>query len=202
MSTGNTEAKGSAGVGPPDAAPEGTAAGNTPEHSGPGQADAAGPPDEAVRTSIASLEQALAAARAEAQEAREQALRALAEADNVRKRTERDLENAHKYALDRFVAELLPVKDSIELGLAAEGAGADQLREGAELTLRMLAGAIEKFGVREVDPGGERFDPERHQAMSTRAVEGAKPGDVVQVVQKGYLLNDRLVRPALVIVAE
>jgi molecular chaperone GrpE len=158
-------------------------------------------PDPAAR--IAELEIELEAALRESTEAREQALRARAESDNVRKRVERDLQNTRKYALERFVEELLPVLDSLELGLAAAGDGADaaQLREGSEITLRMFCGAVEKFGVREVDPSDQGFNPELHQAMSTREVPGVEAGTVVEVVQKGYLLNDRLVRPALVIVA-
>lgn len=153
---------------------------------------------------VAELEAELAAARSEVQQHRDQALRARAEAENVRKRTERDLENAHKYALERFVAELLPVKDSLELGLSAAGDGAavEDLREGTQMTLRMLSTAVEKFGVREISPLGEPFDPQLHQAMSTQESEGSAAGTVLQVVQKGYLLNDRLVRPALVVVAK
>lgn len=153
---------------------------------------------------VAELEARLAAAQAEVQQHRDQALRARAEAENLRKRTERDLENAHKYALERFVAELLPVKDSLELGLSAAGDGAavEDLREGTQMTLRMLGAAVEKFGVREISPLGEAFDPQLHQAMSTQESEGSAAGTVLQVVQKGYLLNDRLVRPALVVVAK
>ena len=101
--------------------------------------------------------------------------------------------------------ELLPVKDSMEMGLAAaveEGADVAKLREGTELTLKMLIAATEKFGVSEVDPAGEVFDPDRHQAISTVDGGGQPSGTVVTVVQKGYLLNDRLVRPAMVIVAK
>jgi len=198
MSTGNDGAAGRANGETPQATPE-DAASDAAADAGEG---GAAPGGDSAGDAIESLQQALEASRAEVREAREQALRVRAEAENLRKRTERDLENAHKYALERFVAELLPVKDSMELGLSAESAGAEQLREGTEMTLRMLANAVEKFGVQEVDPTGERFDPERHQAMSTRAVQGVEPGQVVQVVQKGYLLNERLVRPALVIVAE
>ena len=166
-------------------------------------AEAAEPAAEAGEPAarIAALEGDLVAARREAEQARDAALRARAESDNVRKRAERDLENAHRYALERFVAELVPVKDSMEMGLAAEAADAAALREGTEMTLRMLAAAMEKFGVAEIDPQGEPFDPERHQAMSTCEAEGVEPGHVVQVVQKGYLLNDRVVRAAMVIVS-
>ena len=161
----------------------------------PGRPEAAA---EDLQARIAALEAELQAARGESGQLREQALRAAAEADNVRKRAERDLENAHKYALERFVGELLPVKDSLELGLAAatESADVENLREGTEMTLRMLASAVEKFGVREVNPAGEPFDPEVHQAMSTRESGEAEAGTVLEVIQKGYLLNERLVRPA------
>ena len=123
----------------------------------------------------------------------------------MRRRVERDLQNAHKFALERFVSELLPVKDSLELGLAAsteKGASAESIAEGAELTLRMLEQAMEKFGVRAVDPAGEPFNPEFHQAMTMQESDTAEPGTVLTVVQKGYLLNERLVRPAMVIVAK
>lgn len=152
---------------------------------------------------ISALEAELEAVRGEGEKQREQALRAMAEADNVRKRAERDLENAHKYAIERFVGELLPVKDGLELGLAAatDSSDVESLREGTEMTLRMLSAAIEKFGVLEVSPMGEAFDPAVHQAMSTRESAEADAGTVLEVIQKGYLLNDRLVRPALVIVA-
>ena len=146
------------------------------------------------------LEKALAANEAQ----REQALRAVAESDNVRKRAQRDLENAHKFALERFVNELLPVKDSLELGLAAakDSANLEDLIEGTQMTLRMLATAVEKFGVREIAPVGEPFDPQLHQAMTTREADGQPAGTVLEVVQKGYLLNDRLVRPAMVVVSK
>ncbi len=147
------------------------------------------------------------------QDARERAdahwnevLRARAELANLHRRAERDVENAHKYGLEKFVSELLPVIDSLELGLnAAEAAGAaaqDKLREGMELTLKMLVGAVTKFGVQVIDPHGERFDPALHQAMSLQAAPpGMEAGRVLAVYQKGYLLNDRLVRPAMVVVA-
>ncbi len=147
----------------------------------------------------------LAETEARLEEQRNAVLRAHADMDNLRKRLERDLENAHKFALERFVQELLPVKDSLELGLSAaseEMADPGRLREGTELTLKMLASAVEKFGVREVNPQGEAFDPDLHQAMSTVEDADMVSGTVVSVVQKGYVLNDRLVRPALVMVAK
>ena len=149
--------------------------------------------------------EALAEARREAQEHLDRALRAQAELENVRRRAERDLAQAHKFALERFVSELLPVKDSLELGLAAsaeEGATTAGIAEGVELTLRMFEQAMEKFGVESIDPAGDPFNPEYHQAMTMQESDGAEPGTVLTVVQKGYLLNERLVRPAMVIVAK
>jgi len=133
-----------------------------------------------------------------------QLLSARAEVENSRRRSERDVENAHKYALEKFVRELLPVKDSLELGMAAavgEGPGFEKLREGMELTLKMLGGALEKFGVSEGDPKGNKFNPELHQAMAVQESAAAEPNTVLTVYQKGYLLNDRLIRPAMVVVS-
>jgi molecular chaperone GrpE len=145
-------------------------------------------------------------ARAKADEHWNQCLRLQAELENLRKRGERDLANAHKYALDRFVQALLPVKDSLEMGISAAGEAANvdpaKLREGSELTLKMLAAALEKFGVQEVDPAGERFNPEFHEAMSMQERSDVEPNTVVAVIQKGYRLNDRLVRPAMVMVSK
>jgi molecular chaperone GrpE len=143
-------------------------------------------------------------AKAKADQHWNQLLLARAELDNNRRRNERDVENAHKFALEKFVRELLPVKDSLELGLAAaagEGTELEKLREGMELTLKMLAAAMEKFGVSEVDPAGEKFNPERHQAMAMQESPTAEANTVLTVYQKGYLLNDRLIRPAMVVVS-
>lgn len=142
-------------------------------------------------------------AQAKAEQYWNQLLSARAELENSRRRSEREVENAHKYALEKFVRELLPVKDSLELGLAATGEGAEfeKLREGMELTLKMLGAALEKFGVSEVNPKGAKFDPERHQAMAMQETADAEPNTVLTVYQKGYLLNDRLIRPAMVVVS-
>jgi len=153
----------------------------------------------------ADLEAEISALKAKVDSHWDKVLRMNAEMENLRKRTERDLENAHRYALERFVAELLPVKDSMELGLSAASDGGHELagiREGYELTLKMLASAMEKFKVEEINPLGEAFDPELHQAMTTQPADGVEPGTVINVVQKGYRLNQRLVRPAMVIVAK
>lgn len=152
----------------------------------------------------ATLEAALAEAEHRAEESRNDYLRLAAELDNVRKRMQRDLEQAHKFAIDKFVIELLPVKDSLELGLAAAGTGdgaAAGLREGMEMTLKLLNAALEKHGVAEIDPAGEAFNPEYHEAMATQPSGEAAPDSVLTVVQKGYALNGRLLRPARVVVA-
>jgi molecular chaperone GrpE len=131
-------------------------------------------------------------------------LRLQADMDNLRKRSDRDLASAHKYALERFAQELLPVRDSLEMGLAASSAGnvdPDKLHEGVELTLQLLTTALAKFGITEINPVHERFNPDFHQAMSVQERDDVEPNTVVTVVQKGYLLNDRLLRPAMVMVS-
>lgn len=129
-------------------------------------------------------------------------LRTAAELDNVRKRAAKDVENARKFALERFASELLPVRDSLEMGLAsADQADAAHLREGSLATLKQLAATLERFGVTEVDPQGEPFDPAVHEAMMMQPSADVEPGTVVTVFQKGYLLNGRLLRAARVVVA-
>lgn len=135
----------------------------------------------------------------------DQVVRTQAEMENLRKRSERDLANAHKFALERFASELLPVKDSLELGLAAftaENADPEKLKEGVALTLQMLTTALDKAAINEVNPQDERFDPDFHQAMSLQERADVEPNTVVTVVQKGYTLNGRLIRPAMVIVSK
>ena len=160
------------------------------------QDDAAGELEE--------LRQALEVQTRKATDNLELAQRAQAEMDNLRKRTARDVENAHKYALERFVQDLLPVIDSLELGLGAAESASDvtSLREGMDLTLKKFVGSLEKFGVTVVDPQGEKFNPERHEAVSMTDAEGGVSGTVISVLQKGYELNGRLVRPAMVVVAK
>ena len=156
--------------------------------------------------SVEELACELEAARERAEEHWEAVLRARAELENVRKRAERDVAGAHRYAVEGLVNALLPVKDSLELGIAAAAADddveLDNVREGMDLTLKMMEAALEKAGVVELDPQGEGFDPDYHQAMTMQALEGHESGSVITVVQKGYMLSDRLVRPALVIVAK
>ena len=134
----------------------------------------------------------------------------MAELDNVRKRAARDMDNARKYALDSFVKELLPVIDSMELGLNASQSAADAadaqalqaLREGMELTLKKFFDCLEKFGVEVIDPAGAKFDPQKHEAISAQEGTDSASGTVLVVAQKGYELNGRLARPAKVVVAK
>lgn len=147
----------------------------------------------------------LAAAEEKANHNYELALRTKADADNAQRRAKQDVENAHKFALNKFVQELLPVADSLELGLNATLGGDDsvaKLREGVDLTLKMLNDVFEKFGVKAMNPIGEVFDPEKHQAMSMQESADMAPNTVMAVFQKGYLLNDRLIRPAMVVVTK
>jgi len=153
----------------------------------------------------AELQAALDKARRQAEENWNKLVRLQAEMDNLRKRTSRDVEHAHKYGLDKFVAELLPVIDSLELGISAaseESGEADSLREGMELTLKKFLDAMSKFGVQVINPQGEKFNPELHEAVSMQESAEAGSNTVITVVQKGYTLNDRLVRPAMVVVAK
>ncbi|HNP36922.1 MAG TPA: nucleotide exchange factor GrpE [Woeseiaceae bacterium] len=144
----------------------------------------------------------LAAANAQAQENWDRYLRAAAETENMRKRAARDVENARRYALENFGRDLLAVKDSLEMGIqAAENADVASLLEGKAATLKLLATTMERFGITEVDPVGEPFDPELHEAMSMMPSDTVEPGSVVTVMQKGYVLNGRLLRPAMVVVA-
>ena len=154
---------------------------------------------------ISDLQQQLESAHARADQNLELALRAKAELENAARRHSQDLEKAHKFALDGFVRELLQVRDSLELGIQAgqaENAEVGKLLEGSELTLKLLSDAMGKFGVEQIDPDGQPFDPEEHQAMSMQPRDDVPPNTVVTVVQKGYKLNGRLVRPAMVMVSQ
>jgi molecular chaperone GrpE len=166
------------------------------------QAPDRGAPPESPETGendLGSLQAQLAAAEARALEHRDLYMRALAELDNVRKRASRDVEQAHKYAVDRFANDLVGVKDSLELGLASDASG-EALRTGTEATLKLLAKAFEKAGLVELEPLGEVFNPELHEAMAMMPSAEHSPNTISQVVQKGYTLNGRLLRPARVIV--
>jgi molecular chaperone GrpE len=163
------------------------------------------PTEAAANDSAPADASALAAqlenAEATAQEHRDAWLRAKADADNIRKRAQSDLTNAHKYALENFSAELISVRDSLEAALGSQNATPESLKSGVELTLKQLTAAFEKFSVREINPLGEKFDPHKHQSINM-VESDAEPNSVVGVLQKGYSLNDRILRPALVSIAK
>ena len=149
---------------------------------------------------IPDLNEMLRQAELKAAEHHDAWLRAKAESDNIRKRAQTDVANAHKFAVENFATELLAVKDSLEAALAIDNASAESMKSGVELTLKQLKAAFEKFKLGEINPAGEKFDPHRHQAISM-VESDAEPNTVVQVLQKGYLLHERVIRPALVTVA-
>ena len=161
--------------------------------------------EQAEEQVSSELEQALEEARRQADEHQEKLLRMMAEMENLRRRTRLDVENAHKFALEKFVNALLPVVDSLEMGIEAaskEGATVETLREGMEMTLKMLIDVLAEFGVARIDPKGEAFDPQKHEAMTMVPSAEYAPNTVMEVIQKGYSLNERLVRPARVIVSK
>ena len=164
----------------------------TEEHEGLGQDHV---PDLQVK-----LEEALA----KSDEYYDQLLRTKAELDNVRKRSQRELENAHKYAIEKFINELLPVIDSMELGQQAAETATEvgPIKEGVDMTLNMFYSLLEKFDIERLNPVGDNFDPQFHQAMSMQETADAAPNSVLAVMQKGYLLSGRLLRPAMVVVAK
>lgn len=174
----------------------------------PQPAPEAGDEPEAIEQHAPSAEELTAeleAARAKAEEHWDQLLRTRAELENLRRRQAAELEKAHKYALDGFVRELLQVRDSLEMGLAAtqdEAADVAKLREGTELTLKQLGDVMTRFGVEPVDPQDQPFNPDLHQAMSVQPRADLAPNTITAVLQKGYTLNGRLVRPALVMVSK
>lgn len=156
--------------------------------------------DAAPADPAPDLAEILRKAETEVADLKDAWLRAKAETENVRRQGQADVARAHKFAIDRFASELLPVRDALEQTLSAASATPEQLREGVELTLKTLASAFDKSAIVAIDPAGEKFDPNRHQAMTM--IPSAKPAQtVLQVFQKGYLLNDRVLRPALVAVS-
>ncbi len=171
------------------------------------EAEDAGQAGEAAAPEL-TLEQALVqidSLQLEAAAAREQALREQAEAQNARRRAERDVEKAHKFALEKFTNDLLPVVDNLERAIASIDTGNEQFKavgEGVELTLKSLVDALKRHQVEAVDPEGEPFDPQLHQAMSMVENPDVEPNTVINVFQKGYTLHGRLVRPAMVVVAK
>ncbi|MFN7137277.1 MAG: nucleotide exchange factor GrpE [Thermomonas sp.] len=152
-------------------------------------------------TAAAEPQDELEALRAEVEQLKAQALIERADLENQRKRLARDIEMARKFANERLLSDLLPVFDSLDAGLAAAGADAGALRQGMELTYKQLLKVAAGNGMEVLDPTGQPFDPEHHQAISQGEADGVAPGHVINVFQKGYRLNGRLLRPALVIVA-
>lgn len=186
---------------PKDAEPR-TAADADPRPADDPEATAVLTESPVAPRAAAQLEQLLADAEAKAQDNWNSYLRAVAELENIRKRAQRDVENAHRYGLERFAQELLGVKDTLEMGLeAGDKADARTLLLGKEATLQLLARAFEKFNISEINPVGAPFDPGQHEAIAMQESAGAEPNSVLQVIQKGYLLNGRLLRPARVIVS-
>ncbi len=171
---------------------------------------ATGDEAETQEVSIESLTAALLAAQTAASEAKDQALRAMAEGENVKRRAAKDVENAHKFALDKFVADLLPVVDSLDkavdaaatLAADAEDGTADAFSEGVALSLKLALDTLKKHGVEQLNPLGEPFNPQQHEAMAMVPNPDAEPNSVMDVMQPGYELNGRLVRAAMVVVAK
>ncbi len=154
---------------------------------------------------IETLKKKLAEAEKKAEENWDKAVRAVAEMENMKKRIQRDLENAHKYSLEKIAKELLTVIDSLELGILAANSDHPEVqkhKEGSELTKKQLEAVFSKFNIEAIDPMGQPFDPEKHQAMSMQPTSEVEPNTVINVFQKGYTLNDRLIRPAMVVVSK
>lgn len=165
---------------------------------------AAGEPAAAAATAAEanpSLEELLKAAELKAAEHHDAWLRAKAEGENIRRRAQEDIAKAGKFAIEKFAGELLAVKDSLEAALANDNQSAEALKAGVELTLKQLAAAFEKSSLVEINPLEEKFDPHKHQAISQIEADG-EPNRVINVLQKGYTLNERVIRPALVVVSK
>lgn len=191
--------------------PETNIASERPEVPVESQAQTEGEDGEQVQETapetieLEAVQQLLEDARSKADEHWNELLRARAELENQRRRHERELEKGHKYALEKFAQDLLPVRDSLEMGLAAaqaEDADVTALREGTDLILKMFNEIAARFGIETIDPQGESFNPEFHQAISTQESSEATPDTVLTVVRKGYVLNGRLLRPAMVVVSK
>ena len=159
-----------------------------------------------LEAELSALKAELETAKSKIDENWELYLRANADLENASRRAKQDIEKARKFGLEKLVEDLLPIKDSIEMGLVAatqtDKANIEKLHEGSELILKMFSDTMEKYGIETVDPTGEPFNPELHQAMSLQESNDNKPNSVITVMQKGYLLNGRLIRPAMVIVAK
>ncbi|MDH3309682.1 MAG: nucleotide exchange factor GrpE [Gammaproteobacteria bacterium] len=177
-----------------------------PEADSSPNPEARAPHDLEPATEIQQLQAELEKARMEATENLDRFLRAKAEAENMRKRGEMDMAATRKYAIERFASEIVSVRDSLELARMVElpqdsHPAVQKMREGLDLTLKLMESVFQKFGLILVDPQGQKFDPEHHQAISMVDSNEVPPNHVVSVVQKGLLLNDRLLRPAMVVVA-
>lgn len=160
---------------------------------------------ESVQDDEQDLQAELAKAQVTIKEYWDQIMRLNAEIENNRKRAQRDIENAHKFAVKNFVESLLPVTDSMEMGMAAtlnENATLESIREGMNMTLDMFNQMMQKNGIQAIDPQGEKFNPEHHQAMTMQENDEVESNTVLAVMQKGYLLNERLIRPAMVVVSK
>jgi len=162
--------------------------------------------DEKVKeVSLDELQKQLKQAQKKAEENWDKVVRSQAEMDNLKRRTQKDLENAHKYGLEKFAKELLSVIDSLELGIQASTSDAPEvvaLREGSELTIKQFESVFAKFNIEAIDPMGQAFNPELHQAMTMQPSADVAPNTVINVFQKGYVLNGRLIRPAMVVVSQ
>jgi molecular chaperone GrpE len=168
-----------------------------------GEATAVLPETAAQLVELERLQQALAESEERARNHWDQYLRTVADMENIRKRAQRDIEQANRYGLEKFAAELLPVWDSLELAVQNAGkADLPSFIQGQKATLQLLAKALEKIGVAPINPAGEPFDPARHEAMLAQESATAEPNSVLQVIQPGYELNGRLLRPARVIVSK
>lgn len=154
---------------------------------------------------LESLSAELIKVQQSSQENWDKFVRTQAELENLKRRSEKDIQNAHKFAIEKFARELLSVADSLELGLGVEATDSPEvakLREGMELTLKQLLASLEKFQLVQINPEGQRFNPELHQAMAMQPAPNVEPNTVLKVYQKGYLLSERLLRPAMVVVAQ
>ena len=173
-----------------------------PNKNAPQGAEDAATPANAGMDSTPSLEEMIRQAELKAEEHHDAWLRAKAETENVRRRAQEDIAKAAKFAVEKFASELLAVKDSLEAALATETPSVESLKSGSELTLKQLVAAFEKSNLREVNPLGEKFDPNFHQAMAEVPGTGQPHGTVVDVIQPGYMIADRLLRAAMVVVAK
>jgi len=190
----------------PEQGPEQGQDNEKPEDSSATAEQSADTEQEAAPAEGSDLEQALEAAREETQNAKDDLLRVQAEMQNLRRRTEQDVEKAHKYGQEKFSIELLAVMDNLERSLEAASNSEDEaiksIREGVDLTLKGFVDCFTKFNIQVVDPLGEPFDPQLHQAMSIQENTEAEPNSVIAVMQKGYTLHGRVIRPAMVMVSK